>query len=122
MGTMTETGTEKRVDELSKRVDVGFEEMSKRVDFGFAQVDRRFEQIDRRFEQVDRRFEQIDQRFDRFEASVDRRFDRVEDDARELRSEMKSGFDSLHRLMIRFFAGTVGSIIAGVVVLLLSHS
>lgn len=108
MQTMTETGTEKRVDELSKRVDFGFDQLSKRMDFAS--------------EQVDRRFEQIDQRFDRFEASVDRRFDRVEDDARELRSEMKSGFDSLHRLMIRFFAGTVGSIIAGVVVLLLSHS
>jgi hypothetical protein len=49
METMTETGTEKRVDELSKRVDRGFE-----------QVDRAFEQVDRRFEQVDRNFERID--------------------------------------------------------------
>lgn len=101
---MTETGTEKRVDELSKRVDFGFDQLSKRMDFASEQVDRRFEQIDQRFERIDRRF------------------DRVEDDARELRSEMKSGFDSLHRLMIRFFAATVSSIIAGIVVLLLSHS
>ena len=108
METMTETGTEKRVDELSKRVDSGFQEMSKRVDFGFQEMSKR---VDFGFAQVDRRFEQID-----------RRFDRVEDDARELRAEMKSGFDSMHRLMIRFSAGTVGSIIAGVVVMLLSHS
>jgi hypothetical protein len=53
---------------------------------------------------------------------VDRRFVRVEADIRELRSDMKSGFDSLHRLMIRFFAGTLASIIAGVIVLLASHS
>jgi hypothetical protein len=38
METMTETGTEKRVDELSKRVDFGFEQLSSRVDFGFEQV------------------------------------------------------------------------------------
>jgi hypothetical protein len=42
METMTETGTEKRVDELSKRVD-----------FGFEQIDRRFEQVDKNFERVD---------------------------------------------------------------------
>lgn len=104
MATMTEQGTEKRVDELSKRVDFGFE------------------QVDKRFEQVDKRFEQIDKRFDRFERDVDRRFDRVEGEVRELRADMKDGFDSLHRLMIQFFAGTVGSIAAGVVVLLVSHS
>jgi tetrahydromethanopterin S-methyltransferase subunit G len=104
METMTETGIEKRVDELSKRVDFGFEqvdrrvdELSKRVDVGFAQVDTRF-------------------------GEMNERFVRVESDIRELRSDTKVGFDSLHQLMIRVFAGTIGSIIAGVVVLLLSHS
>jgi hypothetical protein len=90
MGTMTETGTEKRVDELSKRVDFGFE--------------------------------QVDRRFDRVEGDVKERFVRVEADIRELRTETKAGFDSLQQLMIRVCAGTIGSIIAGVVVLLLSHS
>ncbi len=32
METMTETGTEKRVDELSKRVDFGFEQVDRRLD------------------------------------------------------------------------------------------
>jgi hypothetical protein len=75
---MTETGTEKRVDELSKRVNFGFE------------------QIDGRFEQVDRR--------------------------NRLRMDTKAGFDSLHQLIIRVCAGTIGSIVAGVVALFLSHS
>lgn len=105
---MTETGTEKRVDELSKRVDFGFEQLSSRVDFGFEQVSRRLDLTER----------SIGERF----GEANQRVLGVEGELRELRSEMKSGFDSLHRLMIRFFAGTVGSIIAGVVVLLLSHS
>jgi hypothetical protein len=79
METMTETGTEKRVDELSKRVDFGFKQMNQRIG-------------------------------------------RVEDDVRELRAETKAGFDTVNRLMVRFFAGTLGSIIAGVIVLLAAHS
>ena len=45
------------------------------------------------------------------------------DDA--LRAEIgrvNSGLEDLRTLMIRFFAGTLGSIIAGVVLLLLTHS
>ncbi|MCW2979563.1 MAG: hypothetical protein JWO14_1290 [Solirubrobacterales bacterium] len=90
METMTEVGTEKRVDELSKRVDSGFA--------------------------------QVDKRIDDFQGETRERFNRVEGDIRELRSDTKAGFDSLQQLMIRVCAGTIGSIIAGVVVLLLSHS
>jgi hypothetical protein len=86
MATMTETGTEKRLDDL--RIE------------------------------MHRSFDQVDQRFDRVEADV-----------RELRSDTKAGFgamdarfDSLQRMMIGFFATTLGSVIAGVVVLLASHS
>ena len=86
MKTMTETGTEKRIDELSKRVDFGFAQMAQRIG-------------------------------------------RVEDDVRELRAKTKVGFDAMdarfdamNRLMVRFFAGTLGSIIAGVIVLLAAHS
>jgi len=104
MGTMTETGTERRVDELSKRVDFGFEQLSKRVDFGYDQIDRRFEQVDIRFEEVSHRF------------------DRVESDLRELRSDVKNGFESVQRTIIWFFGSMIISIIAGVVVLLLSQS
>jgi hypothetical protein len=90
METMTEVGTEKRVDELSKRVDSGFA--------------------------------QVDKRIDDFQGETRERFNRAEGDIRELRSDMKTGFDSLNQLTIRACAGTIGSIIASVIVLLLSHS
>jgi hypothetical protein len=90
---MAESNTDKRIDDLRSEMYRGFET-----------GDRRFDQVDARFDQVDRRF------------------DRVEADVRELRAEMKEGFDSLHRLMIRLFAGTLGSVAAGIIVLLASHS
>ena len=40
----------------------------------------------------------------------------------KLRAEMKAGFDGLQRQMTRFFAGTLGTIIAGVIAsAILSH-
>ena len=51
---------------------------------------------------------------------VDQRFERVETDVRELRSEMKAGFDAMQQLMIKFFAGTVATIIGGVIVEIVS--
>lgn len=44
--------------------DERLNDLSGRVDHGFDQVERRFEQIDRRFEQVDRRFDETDRRID----------------------------------------------------------
>jgi hypothetical protein len=67
-------------------------------------------------------FEQGARRADRFESDVKHSFDGVETEIRELRSDMKAGFDSLHRLMIQCFAGTLGSVVAGGVILFLSHS
>src|ERR1700761_2443934 len=119
METMTETGTEKRVDELSKRVDSGFQEMSKRVDFGFQEMSKR---VDFGFAQVSERFVRVEADIRELRSEMHRGLSKVDTEIRELRSDTKAGFDSLHRLMIKFFAGTVGSIIAGVVVLLLSHS
>src|ERR1700733_11978750 len=101
METMTETGTEKRVDELSKRVDFGFEQTSKRMDFGFALLAKGSDDL---------------------RSDMHENFARVDDDVRELRSELKTGVDALHQLLIRVCAGTIGSIVAGVVVLFLSHS
>jgi hypothetical protein len=107
METMTEAGTEKRVGELSKRVDFGFEQLSSRIDFGFDQVKRR----------LDESGKSTGQRF----GDANQRILGVEGELRELRSEMKDGFDSLHKLMIQCFAGTLGSIVAGGVVLFLAH-
>ena len=95
---MTESGTEKRVHELSKRVDFGFEQTNQRL--GRVEVDLRELRSDMKagFEKVDGEFTAV-------------------------RGELKAGFDAMQRQMTRFFAGTLGSIVAGIVVtLLMSHS
>jgi hypothetical protein len=52
-----------------------------------------------------------DARLDDFRAEVDRRFDKVEGEIRELRSEMK--FESIHRTMVQGFVALSASFIAG---------
>jgi hypothetical protein len=51
----------------------------------------------------------VDRRFDQ----VNRRFDKVEGEIRELRSEMKAGFESIHRTMVHGFVALSASFIAG---------
>jgi tetrahydromethanopterin S-methyltransferase subunit G len=58
---------------------------------------------------VDRRFDEVDRRFDK----VDKRFDKVEGEIGELRSEMKSGFDSINRTMVHGVVALSASFIAG---------
>lgn len=87
---MREASTDERLDELTLRVEHGFE------------------RVDERFERIDERFERVDERLDR----VDERFERVEADIRELRVEMNARFDSMQRTMIIGFASIVASVIA----------
>jgi hypothetical protein len=126
METMTETGTEKRVDELSKRVDFGFEQLSSRVDFGFDQVNRRLDESGKstgeRFGDVNQRVLGVEGELRELRSEMRQGFVRVDGDIDGLRSEVKAGFDSLNQLIIRVCAGTIGSIVAGVVALFLSHS
>jgi hypothetical protein len=126
METMTETGTEKRVDALSKRVDFGFEQLSSRVDFGFDQVNRRLDEsgksIGERFGDANQRVLGVEGELRELRSEMYRGFEKVDADIDRLRTDTKTGFDSLHQLIIRVCAGTIGSIVAGVVVLLLSHS
>ncbi|HET7485260.1 MAG TPA: hypothetical protein VFJ64_07760 [Solirubrobacterales bacterium] len=51
----------------------------------------------------------VDRRFD----EVSRRFDKVEGDISELRSEMKAGFESVHRTMVQGVVALSASFIAG---------
>lgn len=77
------------------------------------------ERMDDFRDEVNRRFDKfeddVDKRFDKFEGDVDRRFDevdkrfdKVEGEVRDLRAEMKSGFEGLYR--VQFLVG--GGIIA----------
>jgi DNA anti-recombination protein RmuC len=66
------------------------------------------------FRHVDRRFEQVDQRFEQ----VDQRFDRVEGEFREIRKEMKAGFeriddrlDSFQRTMLLSYGGMIAGLL-----------
>jgi hypothetical protein len=90
METMTAPTSEKRLDDLREETHRGFDDLRKEMHRGF---------------------------------------DRVETDTREIRSEMKAGFDSaqnqfeslqrqlesLQRLMIRFFAGTLASVVVAII-------
>jgi tetrahydromethanopterin S-methyltransferase subunit G len=136
METMTVPGAEKQIDELSKRVDFGFEQTNQRLgrveddvrelrtemNAGFRHVDDQFTVIRTEtkgeFGLVKAEFDKIDAKFDK----VDEKFDKVNDEFTAVRAEMKAGFDGMQRLMTRFFAGTLGTIVAGVIVsAILSH-
>src|ERR1700749_1435395 len=109
-----EDWTDARGDDFKETVNQRFDQVDKRfdqVDKRFEQVDKRFEQVDKRFEQVDKRFEQVDQRFEQ----VDKRFDRVEAHIRELRTDMKQGFESMHRTMVIGFVTLFASIAASLI-------
>ncbi len=64
---------------------------------------------------LEERFNAIDQRFD----EVDRRFDRVEGEIRELRREMRAGFDALQSLLNRAGAGIILSLMGVILAVLL---
>jgi hypothetical protein len=63
MGTMTETGTEKRLDELSKRVDHGFE----RVDADIREVRSDIKAVRT---EMKGGFEAVDAKFDSFHRTL----------------------------------------------------
>jgi hypothetical protein len=70
---------------------------------------------------------EVYRRFDKLEGDVDRRFDKVEGEIRDLRSEMKSGFDGLNarfdnfnsrfdglqQTLLRIAGATIVTLIAG---------
>jgi tetrahydromethanopterin S-methyltransferase subunit G len=80
-----------------------------RLDDFRAEVDRRFGEVYRRFDEVERRFDEVDRRFDK----VDKRFDKVEGEIHDLRSEMKTGFETIHRTMVQGIVALSASFIAG---------
>jgi hypothetical protein len=56
------------------------------------------------------------ERLDDFRDEVNRRFDKVDAELRDLRSEMSGlngRFDSLQRTMLQIAGGTIGTLIAG---------
>jgi hypothetical protein len=112
-----ENWNDDRLDELSRRMDKGFEEMATKVELTglknemslrFDAVDQRFGEIDRRFDAVDRRFGEIDRRFD----DVDERFGEVGKRFDKLDSQLLRLNDRLDRQNHALLVGTFGLIAA----------
>jgi archaellum component FlaC len=75
-----ESWNDDRLDELSRRIDSGFERAATKAEMNqrFDEVDRRFDEVDRRFNEVDRRFEGVDQNFGKVEHALHRIDDRLD--------------------------------------------
>lgn len=62
-----ENWNDDRLDELSRRMDAGFEKAATKVEVTAVK-----DEMNQRFEQVDKRFDQVDKRFGRLEGQLDR--------------------------------------------------
>lgn len=115
---MTETTTEKRLEDLAKSTDRGFDRVDGDIREVRAGIDGLRTEMNYRFAEVRAEmkegFAAVDNKF----AAVDTKFGRV-----DTRFEaMQDSLDEIRKLMIRFFAGTLGSIVAAVIAMILAHS
>jgi hypothetical protein len=62
-----------------------------------------------------------DERLDDFRDEVNRRFDKVDADIRDMRGEMNGRFDSLQRTLLQIAGGTIGTLIAGIVAIVVTQ-
>ncbi len=85
-----ESWNDERMDELSQRVDAGFEKTATK-------------------EEMDRRFGEVSGRFDRFERTVSSRFDEVAGELRHLNER----FDRLLNTLTVGLIGVVAALLAG---------
>jgi hypothetical protein len=69
-----ESWNDERMDELSRRVDAGFEKAATKVELTALK-----DEINLRFAGVDRRFDEVDARFNRFEKIIETQFGRIND-------------------------------------------
>jgi hypothetical protein len=125
MGLMTDTTPD--LATLEKKVDVGFT----RVDGQFAIIDERFKRVDERFNQVDERFKRVDERFNRVDDALAAiKEDSAKAEARSIRFErtMKEGFDRsddkferLYARLLMIGAGLIGTLIAAIATVIVTH-
>jgi hypothetical protein len=130
METMTETGTDKRVDELSKRVDRGFEEVDGRLARVEADI-REFRlesngRSDRLDDKIDAEsaalraemkagFDGIDARFDAMDRKFDKKFDAMEGKFNAMDAKIDAKFDSFHRTVILLLGGALSTLVGGLI-------
>ncbi len=95
MHVMERSRSEERIDELSLRVDRGFEVIDRRFERLEAEIREFRADTTRRFEKIDERLEQVNEEFV------------------AVRREMKEGFESQQRLLLQGIVGICASIVAG---------
>jgi DNA anti-recombination protein RmuC len=68
-----ESWNDERMDELSRRMDAGFEKAVTKEEMSL-----RFDAVDKRFDEVDRRFGDVGKRFDKIDTQLERVNDRLD--------------------------------------------
>jgi chromosome segregation ATPase len=116
MEMMTSRWTDDRMDDLKHQVD----ELGRRMEVGFAgqrsEMNARFDRLEKslevRFDKIDARFEKVDARFEK----VDEKFEAVNDQIARTQ-EMVIG---LHATLTRFSLGFLGAAIVAAIAALLA--
>lgn len=96
-GTDVENWNDERMDELSRRMDAGFEKAATKVEVTSVK------------DEMNLRFDEVNARFDRFEGTVGSRFDEV---AGELR-HLSERFDRLLNTLTVGLIGVIAALVAG---------
>ncbi len=109
---MRESWTDGRMDDLSQRVDQGFDQLRAEMNRGFERVDTDIRdlraEMNRGFERVD---EEMRQGFERVDEEMGQGFKRADENVHGLHTEMNMRFDSLQRTMILAAAGVIASLV-----------
>lgn len=126
-----------QVDELGRRMEMGFTEQRKEMNARFDRLEKslevRFGKVDERFDKVDERFEKVEARFDKVEArfeKVDERFEKVDERFEKADAKFETIHDQivrtqemiigLHATLTRFSLGLLGAVIVAVVAALVA--
>ncbi len=113
-----------QVDELGRRMEVGFSEqrcemnarfdrLEKSLEVRFEKVDERFEKVYERFDRIDERFEKVDAKFER----VDAKFDVVSEQIARTQETVIGLYAMLARFSLWFAGAVVVAILAAVLTL-----
>jgi archaellum component FlaC len=106
-----------QVDELGRRMEVGFAEQRREMNARFDRLEKsleaRFDKVDERFDKVDERFDKVDERFER----VDAKFDVVNEQIARTQETVVGLYAMLARFSLWFAGAVAVAIIAAVLTL-----
>jgi len=106
-----------QVDELGRRMEVGFAEQRSEMTARFDRLEKslevRFEKVDERFDRVDERFEKVDAKFER----VDAKFDAVSEQIARTQETVIGLYAMLARFSLWFAGAVAVAIVAAVLTL-----